>query len=75
MSANDLESRVQSRKRELIEELVEHKKSVRPGAAEASGRIKERLDDLSYILKECAVLDWTSVDKSARDQLELWIAR
>ena len=75
MSAKDLELRVQNRKRELIAELVEHKKSLRSGAAEAGGRLKERLDDLSYILKECAVSDWANIDKAARDQLELWIAR
>jgi hypothetical protein len=53
MSAGpDLETRVANRKRELISELVEHKKnSSRARAAGAIDQIKDRLAELTDILK------------------------
>ena len=67
---DDLETRVASRKRELITEIIEHKKnSSRYGAAEAIGKITDHLSELAQILKGDA--------HSAGGRLRLaeWIAR
>jgi hypothetical protein len=75
-SPQDLESRVASRKKVLISEIIEHKKnSSRAGAVEAIGRIKDRLSVLAHIEKGGVVGGWTNVDPSARLELEAWIAR
>jgi len=70
---DDLEMRVASRKRELITEIIEHKKnSLRSGAAEAIGKLTHHLSELSQILKadEC-----TKLGADARLRLAQWIAR
>jgi hypothetical protein len=72
----DLEARVESRKRDLISEIVEHKKNCsRAGAAEAIERAKARLTELAHILKEGAVDGWANVRPSARLELDEWMAR
>jgi len=45
----DLETRVAARKRELITEIIEFKKSSRVDAAETIERLKARLSDLAYL--------------------------
>jgi len=67
---SELQIRVENRKRELIAEIVEHKKnSSRAGAAEAIDRAKGRLSELAYIVKE-------GVDNpSAKLKLDDWMAR
>ena len=53
VAPSDLETRVAERKRELISEIVEHKKnSSRAGAAQAIDRIKAQLSELAHIVKE-----------------------
>lgn len=70
---DDLESRVASRKRQLITELIEHKKnSSRLGAAEAIGKLTYHLSELSQILK---VDEGTNLSAGARLRLAQWIAR
>ncbi len=70
----DLETRVEKRKRELISEIVEHKKnSSRAGAAEAIDRAKGRLSELAHIVKE--VDGWANVGPSAKRKLDEWMAR
>lgn len=75
-SPTDLETRVANRKRELIEEILEHKKnSSRAGAAEAIDRAKGRLTELARIVKEGVVDGWANVGQSAKLKLDEWMAR
>jgi len=70
---DDLEARIANRKRELITEILEHKKnSSRSGASEAIHRINYHLSELSEILKAD-----TSPKLSSGTRLRLveWIAR
>ena len=74
--ALDLEARVETRKRELISEIVEHKKnSLRPGAAEAIDRAKARLSELAHIVKEGVVDGWANVGPAAKLKLDEWMAK
>ena len=74
--ASDLESRVESRKRDLISEIVEHKKnSSRAGAAEAIDRAKARLAELAHIVKEGVTNGWANVGPSAKLKLDEWMSR
>lgn len=62
----DLETRVENRKRDLIAEIVEHKKnSSRAAAAEAIDRAKARLSELARIVK----------DGATKLKLDEWMAR
>jgi len=47
----DVEARVADRKRQLIDELIEHKKSSRVGASYAIGQLKSRLSDTTKVVK------------------------
>jgi len=72
----DLETRVADRKRELISEIIEHKKnSSRGGAAKAIDRAKARLSELARIVKEGVVDGWANVGPSAELRLDEWMAR
>ena len=69
----DLETRVANRKRQLITEIIEHKKnSSRSGAADAIDRLKSHLSELGLILKND---DWASLSAGARLRLAEWVAR
>jgi hypothetical protein len=69
----DLETRVADRKRQLITEIIEHKKnSSRPGAAAAIDKIKYHLSELTQILK---AEKWTHLSAGARLRLVEWVAR
>ena len=71
--SDDLETRVASRKLQLVTEIIEHKKnSSRSGAAEAIDKIKHHLSELSQILKAD---EWTNLSADARLRLTEWIAR
>ena len=70
-ATNDLETRVEARKRELFAELIEHKKSLRSGAADAIAQLRDRLKDLTQIENENTRKD----ARDARQALEAWIAR
>ena len=75
-TVSDLETRVANRKRDLISELVEHKKnSSRVGAAEAVDKIKAQLSELAHIVKEGVVDGWANVGPRARLRLDEWMAR
>jgi hypothetical protein len=70
---DDLETRVASRKRQLITEIIEHKKNCsRYGASEAIDRINLHLSELSQILnaRKC-----TDLSPGARLRLAEWVAR
>ena len=70
---DDLETQVASRKRQLITEIVEHKKnSSRYGAAEAISKLTHHLSELSQILKTDTCSNLTA---GARLRLAQWVAR
>jgi hypothetical protein len=70
---DDLETRVANRKRELITEIIEHKKnSSRYGAAEAIDKLKHHLLELSHILKAG---ERPNLGEGTRLRLLEWIAR
>lgn len=71
----DLETRVANRKRELITEIIEFKKSSRVDAAESIERLKARLSDLAFLMKEGVVDGWANVGERSRVKLDAWIAR
>lgn len=72
----DLETRVENRKRDLISEIVEHKKnSSRAGAADAIERVKAHLTELAHIVKENVTDGWGKVSASAKVKLDEWMAR
>jgi len=64
-----LETRVASRRLELIAEIIEHKKnSCRSGAGEAIVRLQERLGELAYIMKDHST-------ETSMSRLDDWMAR
>jgi prephenate dehydrogenase len=70
---DDLETRVANRKLQLVTEILEHKKnSSRYGAAEAIDKIKDRLSQLTEILK---AQEWAQLSAEARTRLVDWVAR
>lgn len=74
--ATDLETRVEDRKRELIAEIVEHKKNIsRPHAAEAIDKAKARLSQLAHIVKQGVVDGWANVGPATRLKLDEWLAK
>jgi hypothetical protein len=72
----DLQMRVENRKRDLISEIVEHKKnSSRANAAEEIDKIKARLSELTHLMKETVLDGWANVSSSAKVKLDAWIAK
>ena len=72
-SDDDLETRVASRKLQLVTEIIEHKKNCsRYGAAEAIDKIKDHLSELREILK---AREWSQLSAEARLRLADWVAR
>jgi hypothetical protein len=72
----DLQTRVENRKRDLISEIVEHKKnSSRAGAADAIERVKAHLTELAQIVKENVTDGWGNVSPTAKLKLDEWMAR
>lgn len=71
----DLESRVAARKRELIVEILEHKKSLRLGAPDACRRLTSRLEQLTMIVERGVTKGWANVADDTRQELDLWIAQ
>ena len=70
---DDLELRVESRKRELITEIIEHKtNSSRYGAADAINKIKQHLSELTDIVKAGK---WSNLGEGSRLKLIEWMAR
>ena len=70
---DDLETQITNRKRQLIAEIIEHKKnSCRSGAAEAIDKITHQLSELAQILSagECA-----NLGAGARLRLAQWMTR
>lgn len=74
LNEEDLETRVANRKRELITEIIEFKKSSRVDAAESIERLKARLSDLAHLMED-VVDGWANVGERSRVRLDAWIAR
>jgi hypothetical protein len=75
-AGSDLETRVALRKRDLMSELVEHKKnSSRFSSTAAMERIRGRLSELAHIIKEGVGDDWAHVGPGAKRKLEYWITK
>lgn len=73
---NDLEARVADRKRDLISEIMDHKRnSSRAGATEAVDRIKARLSELAHIVKGGVVDGWANIGPATARKLDAWLAR
>ena len=72
----DLQARIASRKRDLIAEILEHKKnSSRAGAAQAVDKIKARLTELTHIVKVGVIGGWGNVSPQAKLQLDEWMSK
>jgi hypothetical protein len=70
-ASDDLETRVANRKRQLISEIIEHKKNCsRSGAAEAIGKLTSHLSELSQIMSAGAELG-----AGAKLRLADWVTR
>ncbi len=70
---SNLESRVASRKRELVQELIEHKKRTGNAAVETVDALKRRVTELDQLIKLYVVAGWANLDEAARAKFELWI--
>jgi hypothetical protein len=72
---SELEVRVASRKRELVLEILEHKKSSsRAGAAVAIEMLSARLTELTHLIKGGGV-GLAELDRGAKRRLDAWIAK
>lgn len=71
--APGLESRVITRKRELIAELIEYKKRSGGHATETVQRLRQRLAELDHLVKWGVVDGWDQVSDAVRARLDLWV--
>jgi len=72
--APDLESRINTRRKELIARLVELKSDTRIEVAETRDKLKAKLSELAHIIKEGVVDGWASIGDVARQRLDHWLA-
>jgi hypothetical protein len=70
----DLESRIKTRRAELIVKLRELRADTRVAAAEAGDRLKAKLSEVSHIIKEGVVDGWSSLGDTVKLKLEHWLA-
>jgi len=75
MIVSSLETRITSRKQELISEIVELKLGSRLGAVETIDRLKDRLSELATIVNEGVVDGWANIGSRTRRRLDEWIAK
>ena len=71
---DNLESRTNTRRAELIFKLTELRASMHLDAVEAGDRIKARLSELSHIVKEGVVDGWANLGDTVKRKLEGWLA-
>ena len=74
-NVHDLETRVASRKQDLISEIVDLKKGSRVDAVETIDKLKARLSELGHIVKEGVVDGWANIGDRTRRRLDEWLAR
>lgn len=70
----DLESRIKTRRTELIAKLVETKTDRRLETLEARDKVKAKLSELDHILKWGVVDGWASVGGPVTQKLDRWLA-
>ena len=70
----DLESRITTRRNELIAKLFELNTETRVGTAEIRDKLKARLSELAHIIKEGVVDGWASLGDKATQKLDRWLA-
>ena len=70
----DLESRINTRRNEIIARLVELKAERRIVAGKARDQLKAKLSELRQILKQGVVDGWASLGDIAKKRLEHWLA-
>ena len=71
---DNLESRTNTRRAELIFKLTELRASMHLDAVEAGDRIKARLSELSHIVKEGVIDGWANLGDTVKRKLEGWLA-
>ena len=72
-SEANLESRVNTRRAELIFKLTELRASLHLDAVEAGDRVKARLSELSHIVKEGVVDGWGNLGDTVKRKLDRWL--
>jgi hypothetical protein len=71
--STELETRVETRKRALIAEIVEMKQnSSRAAATQAIDRAKARLSELAHIVRLGVVDGWANVKPATQVRLDEW---
>lgn len=70
----DLESRIKTRRAELIKVLADLKSDTRIEAAEARDKLKAKLSELAHVLKWGVVDGWASVGEPLTQKLQQWLA-
>jgi hypothetical protein len=70
----NLESRVNTRRAELIFKLTELRASLHLDAVEAGDKIKARLSELAHIVREGVVDGWANLGDSVKRKLDGWLA-
>jgi hypothetical protein len=70
----DLESRINTRRNEIIARLVELKADTRIEVAEARDKLKAKLSELRHIIKEGVVDGWASIGDVVKQRLDHWLA-
>src|SRR5437762_2650602 len=70
----NLESRINTRRAQLIKALANLKADTRVAAAEARDKIKSRLSELRHVVKWGVADGWASVGEPVTNKLEHWLA-
>jgi hypothetical protein len=68
-----LETRVMTRRTELISELVFLKADLTIEGAETRGRLETRLSKLGRIIEEGVIDGWTTLSTATASQLDQWL--
>ena len=70
----DLEKRIKARRDEIIVKLRELKAQTGLEAAQARDRLKAKLSELGYIIKETVVDGWANIGDIGKRRLDRWLA-
>jgi hypothetical protein len=70
----DLESRITTRRAEIIAKLVEIRADARTEAVEARSNLKAKLSELGHLIKVGVVDSWANLGELTKQKLEHWLA-
>ena len=70
----DLESRIKTRRNDIIARLVALKADTRIETLELRDKLKAKLSELGHIIKEGVVDGWASLGDTAKQKLDHWLA-